>query len=111
MSKVLTMGATIACPHGGSVMIVSGRTKLTVDGNPVLTAADLIGAPILGCTNTAPGFTPCLAVASVLAGFSTRLAVDGQPVLLETATGMTNGTPGPFPWSVRSAGQSKLEAE
>ncbi|MDF2619206.1 MAG: hypothetical protein K0S00_1865 [Xanthobacteraceae bacterium] len=111
MSRVLTMAAAIACPHGGMATITSGRSKLTVDGSPVLTAADLVGASFLGCTNAGPGLVPCKTIVSVVAGLSARLLVDGQPVLLDTATGLTDGLPGPFPWTVRSAGQTKLEAE
>ena len=42
-------------------------------------------------------------------GTTIRVA-DGKAVLLETATGLTDGVPAGFIWSVVSAGQSKLEA-
>ena len=109
MSKVLTLSAVIMCPHGGTVILAAGRTKLTVDGTPTVTPLDMIGAPIVGCANVAAPAVPCTAIVTVLAGQSINLMVDAQPVLLDTATGLTNGVP-PVPWLVQSAGQIKLDA-
>ena len=57
--------------------------------------------------------TVYLTVQSVLGGTATNLAVDGKPVMLESASGLTSGVIAgtPQPWSVSSAGQQKLTAD
>jgi hypothetical protein len=45
----------------------------------------------------------------MLAGAAAKLEAGGQPVLLDTAQGITDSVP-PGTWSVQSAGQSKLDA-
>ena len=47
----------------------------------------------------------------VITGASAVLAVGGQPVMLETAKGLTDASP-PLPvlWQVSTAGQTALEA-
>ncbi|MFE5587286.1 hypothetical protein [Kitasatospora sp. NPDC056531] len=114
MPSVLTTASVLQCIHGGQLTVPSNDTALTVDGQPVLLQSDLATATVVGCANTnaAAGQTPCLMVTAVLAGLSTKLTVRGQPVLLETAQGLTNGTPpAPVMWQVASAGQTKLTAQ
>jgi hypothetical protein len=114
MPHVLTTASVLQCIHGGQLTVPAGGTALTVDGQPVLLQGDLAGATVVGCANTnaAAGQTPCLTVTAVLAGLSTDLTVGGQPVLLETAQGLTNATPpAPVMWQVASAGQTKLTAQ
>jgi hypothetical protein len=102
MPAVLTTAATLQCAHGGVFEVSAGQNVLTVDGQPVLTQADVAAATITTC----PVQTKCTSVTSVAAGLSTTLTAGGAPVVLETATGTTNaGT-----WQVVSAGQTKLEA-
>ena len=111
MPNILTTGSTVKCAHGGTVTLKASQTKLTIDGQPALLALDLVGAPIPDCPiKPAPGVAPCLAVTSVIAGTATTVIIDKMPVLLDTATGLTNGVPQPAPWKVISAGQSKFEA-
>lgn len=113
MPAVLTQGSTIACVHGGTVQPKPANHPMTVDQQSVLVQADLLNAPIAGCTNTnaAAGQKPCLTITAITAGLATTLQVDGQPVLLETAQGLTDAVP-PLPvlWQVQSAGQTKLTA-
>ena len=110
MPAVLTTGSTLKCAHRGKVTLKASQTKLLVAGQPAITALDLVGAPITGCSVVVSTSTaPCLAVASVLVGPATALMVGGQPVLLDTATGLTTGVP-PATWRVASAGQTKLSA-
>jgi hypothetical protein len=113
MPAVLTQGSAIACVHGGTVQPKSASHPLTVDHQSVLLQSDLLNAPIAGCTNTntAIGQKPCLMITAITAGLATKLTVTGQPVLLETAQGLTDAVP-PLPvlWQVQSAGQSKLTA-
>jgi hypothetical protein len=113
MPAVLTTASTLSCAHGGTLAVQASTSALTVGGNPVLVQADLLAATVSSCANTNAqlGQTPCLKVTSVLAGASTLVTVAGQPVMLETAQGLTNATP-PLPvmWQVQSAGQTVVEA-
>lgn len=113
MGAVLTTGSQLACSHGGTVKLTKGRSALAVNGKPVLARADVVGATVSGCSTPQSNNTkPCLIVTSLLAGESTGLDVGGQKVLTATARGLTDGltAAGPGQWSVRSAGQTKLEA-
>ncbi|MFD0278934.1 hypothetical protein ACFVHB_34195 [Kitasatospora sp. NPDC127111] len=113
MPSALTTASVLQCIHGGRLTVPAAGTALTVDGQPVLVQSDLAAATIAGCANTnaSAGQTPCLKVTSVIAGLSTVLTVRGQPVLLDTARGLTNATPpAPVMWQVVSAGQTKLTA-
>ncbi|GLY16389.1 hypothetical protein LWF15_29870 [Kineosporia rhizophila] len=113
MPAVLTTASTLKCAHQGTVMVQASTSALSAGGSPVLVQADLLAATVAGCTNTnaAAGQVPCAKVTAVTAGMSTTLSVAGQPVMLQTAQGLTNAVP-PLPvlWQVESAGQSVLEA-
>jgi hypothetical protein len=108
MAYAVTTGGSVKCTHQGTVALEAGQTKLTAGGKPVLGPLDLVGAAIAGCGQVGTGVTPCSQVTSVLTGTTTKLRVNHQPVLLDTATGVTNGVP-PGTWSVQSAGQRQLE--
>ncbi|MEV8630888.1 hypothetical protein AB0395_04455 [Streptosporangium sp. NPDC051023] len=110
MATVLTTGASIGCGHGGTVQVVPGQRTLTVAGAPVLVAGDLEGKPITHCVPTAPGAVPCTAVASVIGGSATTLSVGGHPALLDTLSGLTNGSP-PGVLTVLTPGQTVLQAQ
>jgi hypothetical protein len=100
--------------HGGTVQLRASQQRLKVDGQAVLVQGDLMGATVSGCPNNNPaaGQTPCLSITAIIGGIATTLAVNGQPVLLETAKGLTNGTPpAPVLWEVKAAGHTKLAAE
>ncbi|WP_049822054.1 hypothetical protein [Arthrobacter sp. H41] len=112
MAAVLTTGSTLVCPHGGTVTLGAGQSKLKVNGKSVLVQADVMGASVSGCgtpTVTAPPPTkPCTLVTSVLTGPTPKLTVGGQPVLLDNAQGLTDGlAPAPGTWRVQSAGQNR----
>ncbi|CCK24484.1 hypothetical protein BN159_0105 [Streptomyces davaonensis JCM 4913] len=113
MPAVLTTAAQLVCAHQGQLMVQASTSALTAGGSPVLVQADLLAATVSGCTNTntAAGQKPCLKVTSIIAGRSSTLTVSGQPVMLETALGLTDAVPPqPVLWQVRSAGQKVLEA-
>jgi hypothetical protein len=111
MSKVITSAARITCAHQGTVSPVPSQRKLKIQSSPVLLAADLVGAPIAGCTNlpttTSPQNVPCTETIGATAGTSTKVTVDGTPVLLDSAQGSTNGSPA-AQWSVQSPGQQRV---
>jgi hypothetical protein len=113
MPHVLTEDSVVKCTHGAQVQFHASQTKLKVDGKAVIVESDILAATVSGCpnTDTQAGQTPCLKVESIIAGTSTHLRVDDQPVMLETARGLTNATPPePVMWRVESAGQTKLAA-
>lgn len=79
--------------------------KLKVSGQAVVASSDLTGAPIAPpCSNSTK---PCTAVSSVVPA-PTKLKVDGQPVALDSLTGVTDGTDAALKPAI--ANQSKLKA-
>ena len=115
MPAVLTMASKLVCAHGSPVQLPPVQHSLAVDGQAVLVQNDVLGAPIPSCPNVptpaSPNLVPCGSITSVAAGLSTTLLLDGQPVLLETAQGLTAAQPAlPVLWQVQAAGQSKLTA-
>ncbi|MBN1172598.1 MAG: hypothetical protein JXA67_10540 [Micromonosporaceae bacterium] len=110
MPKVLTAAAVVLCPHGGKVQIIPSQTATAIAGNPVLVVGDLDGKPIVGCAQPVSQSTaPCTATLPMTVGASTAVVAGGVPVLLETATGMTNGVPSGS-WQVQSPGQAVVDA-
>lgn len=110
MPAVLNADASIGCGHGGTVRIAPGRRTFTAGGAPVLTVGDLEGKPISGCTQvTGGGTVQCTAVVSVTGGAATTLTAGGRPALLETVSGVTNGSP-PGALTVLTPGQTILRA-
>ena len=113
MPAVLTTASKLVCAHSGELVVQASTSALSAGGSPVLVQADLLAATVSGCTNVNAnlGQKPCLKVTSIIAGASAVLAVGGQPVMLETAKGLTDAVP-PLPvlWQVGSAGQMVLEA-
>jgi hypothetical protein len=103
MPAVLTVGSTVVCPHQGRFTFKASHDLLTVDGQAVVRESELNKAQISGCINN----VPCTKVASILLGLAQKLTVGGEAVALATATGQTDSS---FPWTVQSAGQTKLEA-
>ena len=116
MPKVLTTSSEVECVDKATVKLSAGQQKLKVAGNAVLVMGDLVGASVSGCPITVkppppgPVTKPCKKTLSMLKGEASKLKVDGKPVLLATAQGLTDGLgPAPGTWSVKSAGHSKLE--
>lgn len=112
MPAVVTTASTLLCPHGAPLVIRPSQHLLAVDGQPVLVEADLESAAILICPNIGAGLTPCTKVQSVDGGLSTALMIGGQPVVLASVVGQTDGTPQPpLPQRLVSmVNQTKLEA-
>ena len=111
MPNVLTEGSIVVCAHQGTITFTASQHKLKINGNAVLVESDALTGVVSGCmnvTNPTTGTVQCATVVSLLPGGSaTKFTLSGTPVLLETATGLTNGVP-PSPWQVQSAGQTKL---
>ncbi len=80
------VGATSTCPHGGQVSTISTNSRVLVSGQPVATLADSF--LIAGCAFTVPPSKPqpCIKVQWLVP--ASRVLVGGQPVILQTSTGM-----------------------
>lgn len=113
MPKVITEGSTIVCPHQATITFTASQHLLKVGDNYVLVTNDVSTGTVNGCPNqptiASPNNVPCTKVVSLVAGAATKFTVGEQPVLLETATGLTNGFPLNV-WQVQSAKQTKLDA-
>jgi hypothetical protein len=96
----------IDCGHGGTVQLVASQSTLSAGGAPVLVGDDLIGAVV---TNCLAANKPCSSVVSVIGGRAARLSAGGEPALLDSVTGTTDGNP-VKPLAVISSGQTVLQA-
>jgi hypothetical protein len=91
-------------------VVITGVGALTVEGKPVLPFRPVPGALVGPCTAPSPPGTPCVGVATLVAGAATRLRVNGAPVLLAaTFAATTSGAPLPA-FDIEVA-QNKLRAE
>jgi hypothetical protein len=110
--KVLNAGAIVTCVHQGQAQLQASQRTFLVDGQPLLVEGDLVGVPITGCPiPVSQTSKPCLSVVSMTVGSSRNLKIGGKAVLLDSATGVTDGvSPAGNLWSVQFAGQTKLDA-
>jgi len=110
MPPLLTVNAVLMCPHAGQVTLIPRQVQVLAQGAPILRLVDLIGAPIVGCTQPPTGATvPCTLVVSPLPGSnSLTVSINGIPALIATATAITNGVP-PGVVTVISPGQFVVE--
>jgi hypothetical protein len=96
MPNVLTMASTVTCGHAGKVTVAS-TAKLTVNGSPLLLKSSIAGKPVATCATppaadaSGPTAKPCTLVATVSLGEAMKLTVGGQPVMLDTLKGETDG--------------------
>jgi hypothetical protein len=83
--SLLTVGATVTCPHQGRAAPQPAQSRVFVTGQPVDTIADLY--PIVGCPLNVSGKPqPCLTIR--WATPATRVLVNGSPALLQSSTGI-----------------------
>ncbi|HSI79032.1 MAG TPA: hypothetical protein VK919_00130 [Solirubrobacterales bacterium] len=111
MPPLVTTNAQIFCAHGGRVVLTPRQSTVTIEGGAVLCEPDLIGAPIVGCTQVpSPSTKPCTTVVSTLPGSSSpTIAVAGRAVYVQTLSGLTDGVP-PGAIAVVSPGQTRVSA-
>lgn len=107
----MTANSVIVCSHGGTVIPIPGQAQVSITGSPVLCEPDLVGAPIVGCTQApSPTTKPCTTVVSTLPGSSApNVQVAGRPPYLETLSGPTDGVP-PGTIMVTFPGQTVVQA-
>ena len=111
MPPIVTTNDTIICIHGGTVVLTPKQGVVTASGGPVLRETDLIGAPIVGCTQP-PSISskPCTTVVSTLPGGSApTVLVGGLPAHVSTLSGITDGVP-PGTISVVAPGAPTVQA-
>ena len=83
---LLHVGATVICPHGGQVTIISTNTRVFVGGQPVATQSDAY--TVAGCAFTVPGPKPQPCVTAKWLVPAVRVTVGGKPAVLQTSTGI-----------------------
>ena len=82
---IFHVGATAICPHGGQVQTISSNARVLVGGMPAATLADTY--LVAGCVFTVgPKPQPCVRVQWLVP--AVRVMVMGQPVILQTSTGL-----------------------
>lgn len=83
---LLHVGASVMCPHGGPVNIISTNTRVLVSGQPVATMGDTY--LVAGCAFTVPGPKPQPCIKTQWLVPAARVFVNGQPAILQTSTGI-----------------------
>jgi hypothetical protein len=108
---ILNSAGVVVCPHAGRVTLIPRQLNVLAQTGYVMREADVVGAPIVGCRKPfALGSAPCRTVVVVFPGStSIVVSVGGQPVCLETLTGLTDGVP-PATVVVAFPGQIAVEA-
>jgi hypothetical protein len=95
----MTAAAVVTCIHGGQVIIQPSQSIATIQGMPILTVPDLVGAPIVGCPQVGTGIVPCTAVVVTEPVIipSAKASAAGKPAYLAETVGapggLTNGNP------------------
>ena len=108
----ITEDATIICKHPiGIVENKPSQDWLTIASRRVLIEPDPENRTIKGCANSGVGIIPCtVAMPLQIRGYSDFIRVDGQRLVLDTITALTNGQPpGTFWWVVANPGQAFIE--
>ena len=111
MPPIVTTNDTIMCIHGGTLVLTPKQAVVTASGGAVLRETDLIGAPIVGCTQPPTiSSKPCTTVVSALPGGSApTVLVGGLPAHVSTLSGITDGVP-PGTISVVAPGAPTVQA-
>jgi hypothetical protein len=91
---MMTAAAVVTCIHGGTVIIQPSQTIVTIQGMPVLTVPDLVGAAIVGCALApSPSTVPCTAVVltdPVISASPTSI-IGGKPAYIAQSVGAPGG--------------------
>lgn len=112
--RTLTEDAILLCDHGGQVKVIARQSWVTINKRRVLVQDDPEKRTIGGCPNTNPllGLKPCTNTLPVIQGYSVFVKIDGNPVCLDTVTGMTDGTPpGLVKYTVKNPGQTLVGSD
>lgn len=85
---IVHVGATIICPHGGQVTVIPSSPRVLVSGMPVATLGPPTNFPVAGCAFTVPPGKPQPCVQVQWLTPATRVLVNGQPVIVQSSTGL-----------------------
>jgi hypothetical protein len=78
--------ASLQCPHGGKVTIVSSNTRAKADGQTLALASDTFTIAGCGFTQPGPKPSPCVRVQWTVP--DTRVKVGGMPTLSKSSIGL-----------------------
>jgi hypothetical protein len=83
---IYQVGAVAMCPHGGQITVASSDARVMVGSAPAVLVSDM--GVVAGCAFTVPPGKPqpCATVQFLVP--ATRVTVMGQPVLLQTSSGL-----------------------
>lgn len=88
MSDYLTSSSSLSCPHGGTVMITASNSRITLDGDQIITATDTF--VISGCSfNISGAPSPCTQVQWLSTAL--RSTADSLSPLTKNSVGMCIG--------------------
>jgi len=107
---VIDAGATIICPHGGQATAIPTATRVALGGKPPLLVNDAM--VIAGCPFVIPPATPspCLRIQWLMP--STRVSVQGSPVLVSSSVGMCFSAQGiPQGQAIVTGYQTRVQAQ
>lgn len=83
--NTLVTNATLQCPHGGSVQIVSSNTRVKANSTPMATSGDTF--IVAGCSFQVSGApSPCVSVKWIVT--DTRVKVGGPQTLSTGSQGL-----------------------
>jgi hypothetical protein len=104
---ILHQGAQVMCSHAGTAQPTTVNPKVTVGGQPIVTAS--AAYTVSGCTMPPPnaGNGPCVTAQFIPATAATRVTSNGEPVLLSTSQSVCTPTGTPL---VISSTQTKVTA-
>ena len=86
---VLHVGARLLCSHGATANMISANTRVRVSGQPVATLNDVTtvaGCPFQVPATPSPKLQPCVKIQ--WSAPAARVRVNGQPVLLQSSSGL-----------------------
>lgn len=85
-ANIAHVGASILCPHGGTIRLAPGSPRVKVSGQPVATAGDT--STVAGCSFTLPSAKPQPCIRAQWTVTSARVKSSGQPLILSSSTGL-----------------------
>jgi uncharacterized Zn-binding protein involved in type VI secretion len=88
---LLHVGATVTCPHTGSVIIISTNKRVLVTGQPVATLNDTY--TVAGCKFSVPGPKPQPCVRVDWLQPANRVRINGHPAILHSSIGICRSAP------------------
>jgi hypothetical protein len=102
---VVTMATLIQCPHTIPGKVMTATVKVLVEGAPPLVSGDK--GTVASCPFTVPTGKPQPCVTALFTGLSSKVLVEGKPVLLFNPTDICQSADqipqGPVIWSTIQA--------